>query len=67
MATMYDYPETPLTSNTRSSQEDEDKALAQIVNIGVRNNATAEELAGVIEVLGLSDALERLRKGVGIK
>lgn len=67
MATMYDFPETPLNATTMVSDEDEDKALVHIVNIGARNNATAEELAAIIEVLGLSAALDRLRKDVEMR
>ena len=66
MATMYDYPETPLTTNTRSSRAEEDKALEHVVNIGARNDATVEEIRSVIEILGLTDALDRVRKDIEI-
>lgn len=67
MASLKDYPETPLINQTAINEADEDKALVQIVNIGVRRNATADEIAGIVEILGLGEALERLRKDVEIR
>lgn len=62
----YKYP-TGDNFSLRTGEElraEEDAALAQVTDVALRNNATAEELGRVIKMLGLAEALDRLRKDV---